>query len=358
VPVSIANVRYALLPSPTLTLERVTVGKLREIKIDKIGVNAGPFALLSDTKDLDDIEVDTIAADQDALAMVPAWVQPRSGAQPMTLRRVRLKAIKLSLRDIEIPQFDADVSIGNNGAVLRAMLSSGSLRADLSPKDKAWRATIQGHNWQAPLGPALIFDDIDIVAVIEAGQANLTNIEGKVGGRGTLKGAAKASWGSGIRVDGEFSVANGDMKSLMASYTRDFSITGALTTNATFSFQGASLKTLFDAPKVEATFSIERGELNNVDIVRAVQSPSRDGARGGKTRFESLTGSAVVNDKGYSYRRLQLASGAMNATGNVDVGSNGDLAGRVNAELGSKALVVARGNLTVAGSLKTPLLKP
>jgi hypothetical protein len=47
----------------------------------------------------------------------------------------------------------------------------------------------------------------------------------------------------------------------------------------------------------------------------------------------------------------------MNATGNVDVLANGDLSGRVNAELGTKTVVVARGTLNVAGDLKTPILK-
>ena len=95
------------------------------------------------------------------------------------------------------------------------------------------------------------------------------------------------------------------------------------------------------------------------DIVRAIQSPSRDGVRGGKTRFETLTGTLQLTpDKVYSYRRLQLGSGPMNAAGNVDVAANGDLSGRVSAELGSKTVVVARGNLAVTGNLKTPLLRP
>jgi cytoskeletal protein CcmA (bactofilin family) len=47
----------------------------------------------------------------------------------------------------------------------------------------------------------------------------------------------------------------------------------------------------------------------------------------------------------------------MNATGNVDIASNGDLSGRVNAELGSKTVVVARGSVNVTGDIKTPVLK-
>src|SRR5262249_30280290 len=158
------------------------------------------------------------------------------------------------------------------------------------------------------LGPAITFDDLNAVVVFGPNQLTLTSVEGK-SGRGKMKGTAKATWGSGIRVEGEFSVDGGDLALLMAAFTRDFSASGIVTTNATFAMQAASLKTLFADPKVDATFTIERGELNNVDIVRAVQSPARDGVRGGKTRFENLTGTLQASDRQFFYRKLQLGSG-------------------------------------------------
>jgi hypothetical protein len=47
----------------------------------------------------------------------------------------------------------------------------------------------------------------------------------------------------------------------------------------------------------------------------------------------------------------------MNASGNVDVAPNGDLSGRIATQLGSRTVIVARGNLVVTGNLKTPVLK-
>ena len=344
------------------TLEQITdriESKLQEIKIENILVGAGPMTLLADTKNLDDVEVNSLTADQDALAMMPGWVKPQSGAQPFTIRRLKLRNAKLSLTAIELPPFDGDVTMGPDGTVQRGVLNSaGTLRAELVPhQDKAWRASIEARSWRPPLGPAFTFEDLSVVAVVDSGKATLTSVEGRIG-RGTVKGGAKASWGSEIRVDGEFSVANGDVSQLIAAYTRDFTMTGAVNTNGTFVLQGASLKNLFTSPRVEAAFTVEKGELNNVDIVRAVQSPARDGVRGGKTRFDSLGGSLQVSDKQYSYRRLRLNSGPMNATGNLDVASDGGLAGRISAELGSKSVVVARGNLAVAGNIKNPVLKP
>jgi hypothetical protein len=143
----------------------------------------------------------------------------------------------------------------------------------------------------------------------------------------------------------------------MANFTRAFSATGTLTANATYLLQGTTLQNLFADPRVEANFNIEKGSINNVDIIRAIQAPSRDGVRGGKTGFNALAGSMRLANKSYAYRQLQLSSGPMNASGNVDVAPDGGLSGRISTQLGSKTVIVARGNLVVTGNLKSPVLK-
>ena len=52
-----------------------------------------------------------------------------------------------------------------------------------------------------------------------------------------------------------------------------------------------------------------------------------------------------------------MSSGPLNASGSVDVSPRGDLSGRLNAELGSKTVTVARGTIIVGGNLKTPNLR-
>jgi hypothetical protein len=114
---------------------------------------------------------------------------------------------------------------------------------------------------------------------------------------------------------------------------------------------------LFDAAQLEGSFTIAGGEFNNVDVTRALQAAKAAGMRGGKTRFENLAGTVQVSGNHYSYRQLQLSSGAMSASGNVDV-TDGNLSGRINAEIGSKGVVVARGGLSPSGTLRDPVLRP
>jgi uncharacterized protein involved in outer membrane biogenesis len=218
------------------------------------------------------------------------------------------------------------------------------------------RVGLEAHNWRLPIGPAVEFDDLAMEALMDSQQASITAIDGKIG-RAMVKGSARANWGGGIRLEGDFTVTNGELAQLLSGFTRDFSATGTLHANVSYALQGTTLQNLFAEPRVEATFNIEKGAINNVDIVRAIQVPSRDGVRGGKTGFNTLAGSMRLANQSYSYRQLQLSSGPMNSSGNVDIAPDGNLSGRISTVLGSKSVVVARGNLSVTGSLKTPVLK-
>ena len=356
VPVTITNLRYALLPLPELTLERVGVGKLQEVKIQSIVVSAWPWTLFGDTMEFDNVELNSLTTDQESLALLPAWVRPQAGAQPLNVRRVRLIAAKVTVKNLDTPIFNGDITLGPDGALQRAVLSDSKSRFELTPRDGAMRVALEARGWRLPLGPTLEFDDLVMEAIVEPQQASVTAFTGKVG-RATIKGSARASWGSGVRVEGDFAVTNGELAQLMANFTRDFSATGTLTANITYALEGTNLQNLFADPRVEASFNVEKGSLNNIDIVRAIQSPSRDGVRGGKTGFNSLAGSMRLVNRGYSYRQLQLSSGPMIASGNVDVAPDGALSGRISTQLGSKTVIVARGNLVVTGNLKTPVLK-
>jgi uncharacterized protein involved in outer membrane biogenesis len=218
---------------------------------------------------------------------------------------------------------------------------------------------LNASGWALPLGPRVQFDELSLAAVIDRQQAVVTKIDGRVG-RASIKGVAKVNWGNSnsVKVAGELSVSNGDLGQLLTGFTRDFSASGTLSANMTYILQGSTLAALFSNPRIEATFNVQKGVLNNVDVVRAIQSPSRDGVRGGKTNFDVLAGSLEIAGKRYSYRQLRLSSGPMNASGNFDLGPDGDLSGRISAELGTKSIVIARGMLNVAGNLKAPLLKP
>ncbi len=123
-----------------------------------------------------------------------------------------------------------------------------------------------------------------------------------------------------------------------------------------FTAQGQTPDELFAAPRVAATFTLQKGTLNNVDLVRATQSTSRGGQRGGKTPYNEITGEVQTAGNQLAFRNLKLVAGPFNANGTLDVSPAAALAGRINVQIGSPTVTVARGILTVSGSLKDPVL--
>ena len=95
-----------------------------------------------------------------------------------------------------------------------------------------------------------------------------------------------------MAADGELSLKGADVAQVLAGFTRDFVASGTLDTSMKFTAQGQTPDELFAAPRVAATFTLQKGTLNNLDLVRAIQSTSRGGLRGGKTPYNELTGDA------------------------------------------------------------------
>jgi hypothetical protein len=143
---------------------------------------------------------------------------------------------------------------------------------------------------------------------------------------------------------------------VLATYTRDFVASGTLDTTMKFTSQGQSADELFAAPRVTATFTLQKGTLNNLDLVRAIQSTSRGGLRGGKTPYNEISGEAQAAGNRIAYRSLKLAAGPLNATGTLDVSPAAELAGRLNVQLGTASVSIARGVLNVSGGMKDLLL--
>ena len=134
VPVSISGLRYSLLQTQ-LTLERVSVGKLQETRIDSIVVKTMPMALLGSGKSFGEVEVISVSADQDALALVPDLIKPAAGDQALRVKRVKMRGVKLATRGMELPTFDGDVTLGADGGLQRAVLTDGKVKVEITPKE-------------------------------------------------------------------------------------------------------------------------------------------------------------------------------------------------------------------------------
>jgi hypothetical protein len=271
------------------------------------------------------------------------------------MERLHLNGVTIVGLDVEIPPFSVDALLGRRGELVKALLDVEKARVVVTPKDKVWQVELNASGWKPFVGPAIEFDELQASGIVDSQQATFSDIKGQVAG-GTLTAQLKAGWGSAIQGSGNFKLENAKIATLLPAFTRNFNASGMLRLNANYSLTADNLRTLFNGVHMEGGFAVTGGELNNIDIVRAMQANRATGQRGGKTRFENLTGTLQVSGNQYSFRQLHLNSGPMSAVGAIDV-RGGALSGQINAELGSKTGVVARAALTAEGKLSDPVLR-
>jgi len=104
---------------------------------------------------------------------------------------------------------------------------------------------------------------------------------------------------------------------------------------------------------------VQNGVLNGVDVQKAATSLiSKDGGKGGQTRFDRLSGHLAMDRGTRRLTRLNVVSGSLSGEGNVTVSPKDELSGRITARVKAASLASAAVPLNVAGTLESPLLYP
>jgi hypothetical protein len=261
---------------------------------------------------------------------------------------------KLESRTVKLPNFDAEFDLSPEGAIQRAALEAvdGKLSVQITPRGEDLDiAVTAGKGWMPPIGPQVEFTDFSARAVVSRNQVRVEEFRALLYG-GAAKGSALINWGGPWSIDGQLiqHCAAGFDAGVHAGCEVERAISNCANV-------GLPELTLFDAPRIDATFVIRKGGLDGVDLVRALQTGGRPKVQGGSTWFEEISGALSVAGGRYQYRNLKLASGLLSATGGFEVSPNKDVNGTVFIELRSQAAQI-RGNFIIDGNLKAVVIKP
>jgi hypothetical protein len=269
-----------------------------------------------------------------------------------------IRGARVTLRGLEPLSLNVDAQLDKNGAVSRASvrLADGTLTADVVPKGDSASLVVRASRFTPPLGPAYVFNDLELTGTLTPTELREIQAEGSVFG-GKLKASGQVRYASAITVEGKFTIANLNLEPLVALFTSELSITGSADINGLFTLQAARLGALFDQPRVDFGFSANQGMIKNVDLVRAAQASGREGIRGGRTRYTNMTGVVAVARNRASFQQLRIASNSMNAAGSFDVQGKGDLSGKLGIQVGPPGTVVAQSQIVVTGDVRNPVLR-
>lgn len=366
-PVSIKSIRFTAWPLPHVTVDGITVGTTDDIQIGTVQVAPDLFSLLQSTKVIKSIEIDSLALTQQAIDKIPVWIKADAAGSPRPAPRVRVESIRINKGLVTFGKtsfgpFDARVSLDGKGEPEDVSIATqdGKLKAlikhDQSQSQSQYLIDASAKSWTLPLGPTLVLDELIVKGVATLNDANLSQVSAKLYG-GTANGKATLSWQKGWQLKGNFDVNGVEMHTIASMLSSKTHVSGKLSAKPVLSASAASADQLMNALRLETPFNVQNGVLHGVDIQKAATALIKQGATGGETRFDQLSGHLVMAHDDYRFTQLKIASGALAVDGNVNVSPKKELSGRINAQVkavGTSATVP----LNVGGTVDAPLLYP
>ena len=365
-PVKIGSLRAAGLPLPHVTVSGITVGKTEDIKVGKVTVTPDLWSLLDATKVIKSIEIDGLVLTQKAIEKIPAWIPPDAKpGQPSQPPAVRLETIVLDdavikLHKTSFGPFDARLVLSDDGNLESASIVTrdGKLTVFVKPELSNYLIDASAKAWQLPAGPAIHFDELVVKGVATRKGVNFSELRAKLYG-GTIRGKLAVGWQKGMQLKGSATVIQVEIGPLQKALDKPQNMSGRLNARPVFSASAADPEQILDALRLETPFGVQGGVLHGVDIRKAATSLlSKDGGKGGETRFDKLSGHLNIDRGIRRLTRLEIVSGSLSADGNVTISPQDELSGRINTSIKATSVAAASIPLNVSGTLESPLLFP
>lgn len=355
-PVTIGSLHVALVPAPGVVLRHVRVGKRPDASIDSLRIGIDLRSLFRPVKILNRVDLSGVRLRTEGLEKFPLWFKIDS-PQHVDIRSVRIHRLHLVLPKLVLGPLEADVQLTPQADFKNALITGdgGKLRIAVKPEAKRYRLNVRATHWKPPYGPPLLFDKVSANILAGADKMSLQTVSGTFY-QGSFTGTAELDWEHDWKLKGDITTHGIQVTPLLKLFTDKVSASGGMDAQASFSARAYAAENLFNNIKLSATFNIQHGTLYRVDLAKAARSLSREGVRGGDTRFDDISGKLDLAGNEYRFTDLHVTSGLLNGSGNVDVAADKTVTGNINVALrGSAGLLNAP--LEVVGTLDDPVMR-
>jgi len=357
-PVRIADGSLLLVPTPRVVIEGLEIGEPVAARVGRIVLHPDVSTIFDARKVLRDVRVESVALSRDALPRLRKWMAspPADGPSTVQLRALTLAGITAEF--LPFGALEAEVGFGTEGAFDRATVRTGDGGASLTvtPSDGRFAAVLAATAWRIPGNAALTIETLEARALVSEVDADITALSGSFYG-GTFQGKGVVDWRKGILVRSTLRGEGVDLAPLLSALNASTRLSGRLTADVRLAAQATDAAGLSQTLRVQATFSIADGVLEGVDLVEAAKSMVGVAASGGRTRFDRFSGTVTTDGRSHRLRRLDVSSGMLHATGQIDVSPSQDLDGRIDAEL-KAGVSLLKVPLRVLGTVTEPRVAP
>ena len=361
-PVVIGRLRLAILPLPHLTAHDIDAGA-GALRVATVLVHPDLGSLFSSPRRLRSVELREVRATQAGVELVQrAAARPRAESAAVIVERLRLSDAQVTVAGGPLPAIDAQVEFAaaNQPEKLTLQTRDGKAKINLVREPggglAAWKLELHAADWLLPVGPPLLFKQLDATGQVNADALSLPAITASLYG-GKLTANLDLACQKACKLGGHMVLAQLDIAPALQALRQKPALSGRLDASGSFGAQAATLAALADGVNATFAFKVADGVLHGFDLASAAQNLFKGGASGGQTRFDHLSGTVHVAGRATRLRDLRIGSGVLDAKGNVNVSAARQLNGRVDVELkGTSGLVSVP--LNVAGTIGDPQLTP
>jgi hypothetical protein len=355
-PVTIADLRVNLLPTPRLVAEGVRIGKKGEAVIGELEIVPELLSLFSGPRAIRLLRAEKVELTEAALAIADRMPK---GGEPVQLRRLLLLDVRLQHQALKLPPFNVDAQIGSGLEVETARISTrdGTLKLLVDPEGPGKAIVkVDASGWHLPLAAApLLFDSLKADGILSGKRLELARIEGRQYG-GTLRGSARVDWAKSWQVSGTAVLAGVDLAAAQQALGIEPRLSGKLGANAKFAATGKSPDRLAGALAVDGPFDVADGIYQGVDFARVGDLVGDKGA-GGTTRFDELRGVLRLRGKRVRVNNLCMESSALRAAGFVEIAPDQALTGRLDVSVAKTGGFVGVP-VALSGTRLDPVVRP
>ena len=335
-PVHVKQVRASVWPQPHLVLGEVAFGDT--LKAASVQVIPDAATLFDDVKRVKLLTMQSIVIDQNNGEESLQLIENLGKAPSIKVEQLNVSDLRFKLKDLMLGPFDGKMTLSDASKLSTIDLHSvdGKLTAQIKPQGENFTVTLIGNHWPLALNPNVVFDELKANVSIHQNQITFSQIDGAIFG-GNISAKAVLDWSGDWRATGNFTLTNANSAQLLKAFTSMASVEGKVNVSGDFASQSAEALKLTNTPTISASIALKNGKINGVDLTHAVMFNQNASLTGEATAFDKLTASLQVKNGQYHYKQILLNTKQFHANGNMDIGQNQAISGRVNAVVNAQS---------------------
>ena len=360
VPVTIADGRLALFPSPRVVITDIQVGKQQDLHFLGLVVVPSLDSLFSATKVIE-IKITQLVLKKSAFDLLSALAarQPKSAgvATTVNVSKVSIQKLQLDWPHLKLPILSLTLNLSADNQLASAQLKTldGKVKADVNPEGKEHMVTMHIEQFTLPMGLPLLVNKAKLDMRLKTGSLDIPNIDmGMYGGK--ITGNMRLLWDKNWRMSGQLKIAQLSLQQPSRLVSQKVYLSGALNSQGNFSASAKDASALADNLRADFKFSVHQGVLHGLDLVKVASLMTKQ-SPGGQTQFDAFSGLLNVTGQQYHLRDLKISSGLLAADGRVKIKPNQELDGTAVVELKNSASLVGIP-LDISGTVSEPSVLP